>query len=62
MNVSEKLYKELNKKYGVEYKYDPDRLFLLEEETKEVSVIQYYVFGKILQNYGYFLPRSPVKK
>lgn len=53
---------ELNKKYGIEYKYDPDRLFLLEEGTKEVSVIQYYVFGKIIQNYGYFLPKSSVKK
>jgi hypothetical protein len=53
---------ELNKKYSMDYKYDPDRLFLVEEGTKEVSVIQYYVFGKIMQNYSYFLPKSAVKK
>jgi hypothetical protein len=60
---------ELNQKYGVNYKYDPDRLFLVEDATKDVSVIQYYVFGKIMQTFGYFLPKSaaiapksPVKK
>lgn len=52
----------LNQKYGVDYKYDPDRLFIVKKSNKEVSVIQYYVFGKIIQTYGYFLPRSSVKK
>jgi hypothetical protein len=53
---------ELNKKYGMDYKYDPDRLFLVDEAAKEVSLIQYYVFGKLMQNYSYFLQRSTVKK
>lgn len=52
----------LNQKYGVDYKYDPDRLFIVKKSNKEVSLIQYYVFGKIIQTYGYFLPKSAVKK
>ena len=52
----------LNQKYGVDYKYDPDRLFIVKKSNKEVSVIQYYVFGKIIQTYGYFLPKTTVKK
>lgn len=53
---------ELNQKYGVDYKYDPDRLFVVKKSNKEVSLIQYYVFGKIIQTYGYFLPKAAVKK
>jgi hypothetical protein len=60
--VNKRSTPELNKKYGIEYKYDPDRLFLFDKDAKEVSVIQYYVFGKIMQNYGYFLPHAAVKK
>ena len=52
----------LNQKYGVNYKYDPDRLFVVKKSNKEVSVIQYYVFGKIIQTYSYFLPKNTVKK
>ncbi len=52
----------LNRKYGYDYKYDPDRLFLVEESNKETSLIQYYVFGKIIQTYSYFLPQTTVKK
>ncbi len=52
----------LNRKYGFNYKYDPDRLFIIDKATKEISLIQYYVFGKIIQTYGYFLPKTTVKK
>ncbi len=54
--------KGLNQKYGYDYKYDPDRLFMIEKSTGEISLIQYYVFGKMIQTYGYFLPKSTVKK
>ena len=53
---------ELNVKYGVHYDYDPDRLFLHYDSENEVVLVQYYVFGKILQTYGYFLPKIGVKK
>ena len=52
----------LNQKYGIDYKYDPDRLFVWQTSNKETSLIQYYVFGKIIQTYSYFLPKSTVKK
>ena len=52
----------LNMKYGVHYIYDPDRLFMNYNSGQEVTVVQYYVFGKILQTYGYFLPKIAVKK
>ncbi|MBS1637837.1 MAG: hypothetical protein JST26_18130 [Bacteroidetes bacterium] len=50
-----------NQQYGVDYKYDPDRLFLKFDNDKELAIIQYYVFGKLLQTWGYFMP-PPVKK
>ena len=50
-----------NQQYGVEYKYDPDRLFMKFNNDKELAIIQYYVFGKLLQTWGYFTP-PPVKK
>jgi hypothetical protein len=53
---------EINSKYGKQYAYDPDRLYLRFDNNKEVALIQFYVFGKILQTYGYFLPGSSVKK
>jgi hypothetical protein len=53
---------EINNKYGKNYVYDPDRLYLRFDDNKEVALIQFYVFGKILQNYGYFLPPNTVKK
>lgn len=59
--VYKKSTPDLNMKYGVDYKYDPDRLFLVDETTKDVSVIQYYVFGKIMQTYGYFLSKPLLK-
>ncbi len=40
-------------KYGINYKYDPDRLFAL-VNNKDFVVIQYFVFGKILQPASYF--------
>jgi predicted Zn-dependent protease len=50
-----------NAQYGVDYKYDPDRLFMRFADEKETALVQYFVFGKLLQTYGYFLP-PPVKK
>ncbi len=48
-------YKGLNEKYGINYKYDPDKLFIRYNDGKDYGVAQYYVFGKILQTYQYFL-------
>lgn len=47
-----------NTEYGIDYKYDPDRLFVRYNDGKEFGVAQFYVFGKILQTYEYFLPRK----
>ncbi len=40
-------------KYGIDYKYDPDRLFALVND-KDFVIIQYFVFGKMLQPASYF--------
>lgn len=53
---------ELNRKYGIDYKYDPDRFFMKYENDAEIALVQFYVFGKILPTYEYFIPKSPVKK
>lgn len=53
---------ELNKKYGINYTYDPDRFFLRFDADQEIALVQFYVFGKILPTYGYFLPKNTVKK
>ncbi len=50
--------KDKNEQYGVNYKYDPDRLFIRYNKGKDIGLAQYYVFGKILQTYSYFLPRK----
>ena len=47
-----------NLEYAVDYKYDPDRLFVRYNNQKDIGVAQFYVFGKILQTYEYFLPRK----
>ncbi len=47
-----------NEEYGINYKYDPDRLFVKYNNGKDFGVAQFYVFGKILQTYQYFLPRK----
>jgi len=46
-----------NEEYGVDYKYDPDRLFVKYNES-DYGVAQYFVFGKILQTYQYFVPQK----
>ncbi|MCX7728892.1 MAG: DUF4340 domain-containing protein [Bacteroidia bacterium] len=50
---------DINSKYGKDYVYDPDHLFVrypsIETNETETALIQYYVFGKIFQNYSYFL-------
>lgn len=40
-------------KYGIDYKYDPDRLFALVND-KDFVLVQFFVFGKILQPVSYF--------
>lgn len=47
-----------NEQYGVDYKYDPDRLFVKYNGGKDYGVAQYYVFGKMLQTYSYFIPEK----
>jgi hypothetical protein len=42
-------------KYGIDYTYDPDRIFAL-INNKDFVVVQYFVFGKILQPATYFSP------
>jgi hypothetical protein len=44
-----------NENYGVNYKYDPDRLFI-KYNTNVYGIGQFYVFGKMLQPYSYFIP------
>lgn len=40
-------------KYGIPYKYDPDRLFALVND-KDFVLVQYFVFGKLMQPASYF--------
>lgn len=51
--------KEINDKYGKEYQYDPDLLYVRfpskDSDIMETAIIQYYVFGKLFQNYDYFI-------
>lgn len=48
--------KSKNEQYGIDYKYDPDRLFIKYNKGNDFGVAQFYVFGKMLQTYRYFLP------
>lgn len=61
-NVCEFFHKQVvpgkNEEYGIDYKYDPDRLFVRYNNGKDYGVAQFYVFGKILQTYNYFLPKK----
>ena len=41
-------------KYGKVYKYDPDQMFAL-VNGKDFVMVQYFVFGKMLENIKYFL-------
>lgn len=49
--------KAKNEQYGINYKYDPDKLFVRYNNGKDYGVAQYYVFGKMLQTYNYFTKR-----
>ncbi|MCX6312129.1 MAG: hypothetical protein NT084_10910 [Bacteroidetes bacterium] len=46
--------------------YDADRMFALMETTGDFVIVQYYVFGKLLQTPDYFMPgksaKAPSKK
>jgi hypothetical protein len=48
--------------HGINYSYDPDRLFMSFANGKEWALIQYYVFGKLLITPNYFLTQVSVKK
>ena len=50
--------KEKNEEYGVNYRYDPDKLFVKYNDGKDYGVAQFYVFGKILQTTNYFIPKK----
>ncbi|HWY98921.1 MAG TPA: hypothetical protein VNY36_07550, partial [Bacteroidia bacterium] len=43
-----------NAKYGKDYTYDPDRLYAL-VNNKDFVLVQYFVFGKLLQDPSYFV-------
>lgn len=47
---------------GVNYQFDPDRLFLRFDNDKEWAVLQYFVFGKLFVTPNYFSRTSSVKK
>jgi hypothetical protein len=47
---------------GLQYEYDPDRLYLSFDGGRQWALIQYFVFGKLLVNVGYFSPGQSVKK
>lgn len=51
-----------NFEYGVNYKYDPDRLYVNFEDKKEWATIQYFVFGKLFVTTQYFTGEQTVKK
>ncbi len=53
---------QVNPELGVKYEYDPDRLYMSFDNGREWAVIQYFVFGKLLVNTGYFAASSSVKK
>ncbi len=50
--------KEKNEQYGIDYKYDPDRLYIRYNNGKDYGIAQYYVFGKMLQTYRYFVKQN----
>jgi hypothetical protein len=47
-----------NEEYNKNYTYDPDELYVRYNNKKDYGIAQFYVFGKILQTYPYFLPRK----
>lgn len=51
-----------NIEYGVNYNYDPDRLYVNFDDRKEWGLIQYYVFGKLFVTTEYFKTPPTVKK
>jgi hypothetical protein len=47
----------VNNKYGKDYVYDPDRLYAL-VNGKDFVLVQYFVFGKLLQDPTYFIHKG----
>jgi hypothetical protein len=52
---------DIDHEYGVEYKYDPDRMYMRFANDREWALVQNFVFGKLLVSHNYFLPGT-VKK
>ena len=48
--------------HGINYSYDPDRMFVRFDEDKQWALCQYFVFGKLLVTPNYFSPTQSVKK
>lgn len=46
--------------YGKPLQYDPDRLYTWINDEKDFVVIQYFVFGKLLQGINYFTTKPAV--
>jgi len=51
-----------NEEYGVNYKYDPDRLFVRYNNGKDYGIAQFYVFGKYCKLIITFYLVNNVKK
>ncbi len=45
-------------KYGIEAKFDPDRCYMEFDDRKSMAMVQFYVFGKLLQTKSYFYQKS----
>jgi hypothetical protein len=67
---SRNIFKMYRKKYngdnamahGVKFEYDPDRFYMSFDNGRQWALCQYFVFGKLLVNSGYFSPAVSVKK
>lgn len=45
-------------KYGIDVQYDPDRFYLEFNDGKSFALVQFYVFGKLMQSKSYFVPKG----
>lgn len=53
---------EKDPEHGVDYTYDPDRLFVRFDNDRQWALGQYFVFGKLLTTPRYFSVATSVKK
>ncbi|MFN5184112.1 MAG: DUF4340 domain-containing protein [Bacteroidota bacterium] len=52
-----KISKGQKDKYGIDSPFDPDRLYMEFDDRSQFALIQFYVFGKLLQTRSYFITR-----